>query len=98
MLEFVSPVYPIVPIFNSLLGLLIHPDTLQLHQGNGKLALFPPDQDKHIMFAFLCGSHSHDLDFLSRFQWRNRAANNAGQKTETARCRRDSYTSPLLAL
>ena len=31
VLEFVSPVHPIMPILNSLLDLLIHPNTLQLH-------------------------------------------------------------------
>src|SRR6266699_4064351 len=77
LLQLVPLIHPIVPILNSLLGLLIYLDALQLHQGNSKLTLFPPDQDKHIMFAFLVGSHSHDLDFLSRFQWRNRAANDA---------------------
>src|SRR6266516_971648 len=34
LLEFISPVHPIVPILNSLPGLLIHLNTLQLHQGN----------------------------------------------------------------
>ena len=52
MLEFVSPIHPVVPILNSLLGLLIHPNTLQLHQGNGELALFPLDQHKHFMLTF----------------------------------------------
>ncbi len=53
MLQFVSPVHPVVPILNSLLGLLIHLDALQLHQRNGKLTPSPPDQHKHIMLALL---------------------------------------------
>src|SRR6266568_5194095 len=77
LLQLVSPVHPIVPILNGLLALLIYLDALQLHQGNRKLTLFPLDQHKHLVHAFLVGSHSHDLDFLSRFQWRNRAANEA---------------------
>ncbi len=35
--QLVSLVHPIVPILNGLLGLLIHLDALQLHQGNSKL-------------------------------------------------------------
>src|SRR6266571_1442497 len=77
LLQLVPLIHPVVPIFNGLLGLLIYLDALQLHQGNRKLTLFPPDQHKHLVHAFLVGSHSHDLDFLSRFQWRNRAANDA---------------------
>jgi len=48
MLQFVSPVHPIVPILNSLPGLLIHLNALQLHQGNGKLTV-------------LSGMHLHRL-------------------------------------
>src|SRR6266699_4837411 len=77
LLQLVPLIHPIVPIFNGLLALLIYLDALQLHQGNRKLTLFPLDQHKHLVHAFLVGSHSHDLDFLSRFQWRNRAANEA---------------------
>ena len=36
-LQLVSSVHPIVPILNGLLGLLVHLNTLQLHQGYGKL-------------------------------------------------------------
>src|SRR5258706_12814868 len=36
-LKLISPVHPIAPILNSLPGLLIHLNALQLHQGNGKL-------------------------------------------------------------
>ncbi len=83
MLQLVSPVYPILPILNSLLGLLIHLDALQLHQGNGKLALFPLDQHKHFVLTFLCGSHSHDLDLISQVQRRGRAASDtSGRKRE----------------
>src|SRR6266700_5023102 len=74
-LEFVSLVDPVVPILYSLPGLLIHLDALQLHQGNGKLALFPLDQHKHFLVAILSGGHSHYLNFLSWFQRRGRATN-----------------------
>src|SRR5438876_4781633 len=55
LLQIVTLLHPVVPIFNGLLGLLIYLDALQLHQGNRKLTPVTPDQDKHIMFAFLCG-------------------------------------------
>jgi hypothetical protein len=35
LLQLISPLYPIMPILNSLLRLLIHINTLQLHQRNG---------------------------------------------------------------
>ncbi len=76
MLEFVTPVHPIVPILNGLLGLLIHPNTFQLHQRNGKLTLFPPDHHKHVMLTIVSRGHFHHLNFLSRLQRRGRAANN----------------------
>src|SRR5258708_8094547 len=75
MLQFVSPVHPIVPILNSLPGLLIHLDALQLHQGNSQLALFPLDQHKHFMLTIVSRGHSHHLDFLSWLQRRGCAAN-----------------------
>jgi hypothetical protein len=39
-----------------------------MHEGNGKLALFLSDEDKHIMLTILSWSHAYDLDFLSGFQ------------------------------
>src|SRR6266568_2915795 len=82
-LQLVSLVDPVAPILNRLLGLLIHFNTLQLHQGNRKLTLFPPNQHEHFMQAFLVWSHSHDLDFLSQFQRRDRTERDtAGRKWE----------------
>src|SRR6266571_565883 len=44
---------------------------------------FPLDQYEHLMLAILCWSYFHDLDFVSWFQWRNRAASDtAGSKRE----------------
>src|SRR5438094_5980608 len=65
LLQLVTLLHPVVPIFNGLLGLLIYLDTLQLHQGNRKLTPVPPDQHKHLVHAFLIGSHAHDLDFFA---------------------------------
>src|SRR6266852_2800558 len=36
----------------------------------------PLDQYEHLMLAFLIWSYSYNLDFISRFQRRGRAANN----------------------
>ena len=52
---------------------LIHLDTLQLHQENGKLALFPLDQHKHFMLT------SHIPQFRER---KNRIVNTQGQADE----------------
>ena len=83
MLEFVSPVHPIMPILNRLPGLFIHPHTLQLHQRDGKLTPFPADHHKHIMLAILFGGHSYHFNFIPRLQRRGRAANNTpGRKRD----------------
>src|SRR5690242_12076525 len=42
-----------------------------------------PDQHEQFMLAFVFGSYVHDLDFISKFQWRGRAeCDTAGKKRE----------------
>jgi hypothetical protein len=54
-----------VPIADSLLGLLIHANTRQLRQGDGKRSAAPMDHDEHLVLAFVFGRHLFDFDLVT---------------------------------